>query len=71
MPPSKKTQPETRPLVRVTQYASLIRCTQDQRQTVIGLGLRRIGSVRDLVDTPSVRGMIAKVAHLVKVIPSA
>jgi large subunit ribosomal protein L30 len=38
-----------------------------QQATLIGLGLNKIGRVRELEDTPSVRGMIRKVAHLVKV----
>jgi large subunit ribosomal protein L30 len=40
---------------------------RDQRATLRGLGLRRIGSVSELIDTPSVRGMINKVRHLVRV----
>jgi len=39
-----------------------------QRQTLIGLGLNKIGRVRDVPDTPATRGMIAKVAHLVRVV---
>ena len=39
----------------------------DQRMTLIGLGLNKIGRTRDLEDTPSVRGMINKVKHLVRV----
>ena len=40
----------------------------DQKQTLIGLGLTRVGKVRELEDTPSVRGMVKKVSHLVKII---
>ena len=40
----------------------------DQKKTLIGLGLNRIGRIRELEDTPSVRGMIKKVSHLVKII---
>jgi large subunit ribosomal protein L30 len=39
-----------------------------QRATIVGLGLRKIGGTRELEDTPSVRGMIAKVAHMVEVV---
>ena len=39
----------------------------DQRRTLIGLGLNKIGRTRELEDTPSVRGMINKVKHLVRV----
>ena len=42
-----------------------------QQATLIGLGLNKIGRVRELEDTPSVRGMINKVAHLVKVVEKA
>ncbi len=37
------------------------------RACVVGLGLRRVGSVRELEDTPAVRGMVAKVAYLLEV----
>ena len=51
----------------VVQTGSPIRRTKDQRATLVGLGLNRIGRRSVLEDTPSVRGMIAKVAHLVSV----
>tara|TARA_B110000444_G_scaffold34945_1_gene30307 strand:- start:292 stop:486 length:195 start_codon:yes stop_codon:yes gene_type:complete len=54
-------------IVRVRQTGSPIRRQAYQRATLIGLGLNKIGRVRDLEDTPSVRGMIRKVAHLVAV----
>lgn len=54
-------------MVKVTQIGSPIRRTQDQRATLIGLGLNKMNKSRDLQDTPSVRGMIAKVQHMVKV----
>jgi large subunit ribosomal protein L30 len=44
---------------------------RDQRQTLVGLGLRGIGTVRTLEDTPAVRGMINKVKHLVVVLDKA
>ena len=53
--------------ITVTQTASPIRRTKDQRQTLVGLGLNKIGRTRELEDTPSVRGMINKVAHMVRV----
>ena len=53
--------------VRVTQTRSGIGRIQSQRQTLVGLGLNKIGRTRDLVDTPAVRGMINKVSHLVRV----
>ena len=53
--------------VRVTQTGSPIGRKGDQRATLIGLGLNKIGRTRELEDTPSIRGMINKVAHLVRV----
>ena len=54
--------------VTVEQIASPSRRTADQRATLIGLGLNKIRSTSTLQDTPAVRGMIAKVAHLVRVV---
>lgn len=54
--------------VTVMQVGSPIGRKSDQRATLVGLGLNKINRMRTLEDTPSVRGMIAKVAHLVKVI---
>ena len=54
--------------VTVRQTASPIRRKSDQRATLVGLGLNRIGRTAELPDTPSVRGMIAKVAHMVEVV---
>jgi len=54
--------------VTVRQTASPIRRKSDQRATLVGLGLNRIGRTSVLEDHPSVRGMIAKVAHLVEVV---
>ncbi len=53
--------------IKITQTGSPIRRTPDQRKTLIGLGLNKMHRTRELEDTPSVRGMIRKVAHLVKV----
>ncbi|TNE38442.1 MAG: 50S ribosomal protein L30 [Alphaproteobacteria bacterium] len=54
--------------ITVKQIASPIRRPQDQRATLVGLGLNKIGRTRVLEDTPSVRGMIRKVAHMVEVV---
>ncbi|WP_029417730.1 50S ribosomal protein L30 [Brevundimonas bacteroides] len=54
--------------VTVRQTASPIRRKSDQRATLVGLGLNRVGREKTLEDTPSVRGMIAKVAHLTKIV---
>ena len=53
--------------VRVTQVASPIGRRKDQRATLVGLGLNKMRRTRELEDTPSVRGMIAKVHHLVRI----
>ena len=53
--------------VTVTQIRSAIGRKADQRSTLIGLGLNKIGRTRELEDTASVRGMINKVKHLVRV----
>ena len=52
--------------IKVVQIRSAIGREGSQRQTLIGLGLNKIGRVRDLEDTPAVRGMINKVKHLVR-----
>ena len=57
----------TKPTVKVTLVKSVAGTKSDHRATVLGLGLRRINSTRELEDTPAVRGMIRKVAYLVKV----
>ncbi|HUE38595.1 MAG TPA: 50S ribosomal protein L30 [Candidatus Binatia bacterium] len=53
--------------LRIRLKGSEIGCTERQRQTIRGLGLRRIGDARELEKTPAVLGMIEKVAHLVEV----
>ena len=58
---------ESRKTVTVTQVASVAGRKPGQRETLIGLGLNKIRRTRELEDTPAVRGMIRKVAHLVKV----
>ncbi|MBM3593735.1 MAG: 50S ribosomal protein L30 [Roseomonas sp.] len=53
--------------VKVTQLGSPIGRKPGQKETLIGLGLNKRHRTRELEDTPAVRGMIRKVAHLVKV----
>ncbi|WP_448580311.1 50S ribosomal protein L30 [Thermaurantiacus sp.] len=53
--------------LKVTQVGSPIRRTKDQRATLIGLGLNKMHRTRELPDTPEVRGMIARVQHMVRV----
>ena len=60
-----KTQSKT---ITVEQTGSPIRRPVAQRQTLVGLGLNKIGRTRELPDTPDVHGMIRKVRHLVRVV---
>ena len=53
--------------IKIRQTGSPIRRTQDQRATLIGLGLNKMHRVSELEDTPEVRGMIRKVQHMVSV----
>ena len=53
--------------IKITQTAWPIRREKDQRATLIGLGLNKMHRTRELQDTPEVRGMIRKVAHMVKI----
>jgi large subunit ribosomal protein L30 len=54
--------------IKVEQIGSPIRRDGTQRATLIGLGLNKIGRIKDVPNTASTRGMIAKVAHLVRVV---
>ena len=54
--------------ITIVQTGSPIRRKNDQRATLVGLGLNRIGRKAVLEDSPSVRGIIAKVHHLVAVV---
>lgn len=56
----------TQQTVKIQLVRSPIGTKQSHRDTVRGLGLRKLGSVSELQDTPAVRGMITKVAYLVK-----
>jgi len=59
---------KTDKIIKVKQTGSAIRRHHTQRETLIGLGLNRIGRIVELPDTPQTRGMIAKVRHLVRVV---
>ena len=54
--------------IKVRQTGSPIRRTKDQRATLAGLGLNKLGRVSTLEDTPAVRGMVAKVPHLLAIV---
>ena len=62
---------EAQKTIKVEQVASSSRRHHDQRETLIGLGLNKIGRTRDLPDTPSTHGMIRKLRHLVRVVGKA
>jgi large subunit ribosomal protein L30 len=53
--------------IKVRLLKGLAGCKRSHRDTVLGLGLRRINSTSELVDTPAVRGMINKVNYLVRI----
>ena len=57
--------------VTVEQISSPIRRPPIQEKTLIGLGLNKIGRIKDLPDTPATRGMIRKIQHLVRVVGDA
>jgi large subunit ribosomal protein L30 len=54
--------------IKIKWVRSAIGCPQDMRQTVRGLGLRRLQQVVEREDTPAVRGMVNKVRHLVVIV---
>ncbi len=59
---------KTRKLLKIEQTGSPIRRHHSQRETLIGLGLNRIGRIAHLPDTVETRGMLLKVKHLVRVL---
>jgi large subunit ribosomal protein L30 len=59
---------KTDKVIKIEQTGSPIRRHHSQRETLIGLGLNRIGRMVQLPDTPQTRGMISKVKHLVRVV---
>jgi large subunit ribosomal protein L30 len=54
--------------IKIEQTGSAIRRHHSQRSTLIGLKLNKIGRTAELPDTPEVRGMIAKVQHIVRIV---
>jgi large subunit ribosomal protein L30 len=54
--------------VKIKMIGSVIGCPEKQRETVRGLGLRRLHQVVERVDTPAVRGMVKKIPHLVAIV---
>mgnify|MGYP000607419107 CR=1 FL=1 len=70
MAAEKKSSSKQGQKIRVTQIRSGAHRKPDQRETLLGLGLTRMGRTRELEDTPAVRGMVRKVQHLIKVEPA-
>jgi len=64
----KKAGAKSAGTIKIKWVVSFIACPRDMRQTVRGLGLRRLHQVVERQDTPAVRGMIHKVRHLVEVV---
>ncbi len=54
--------------IKLQQIGSPIRREHSQRETLVGLGLNKVGRTKELPDTPATRGMIGKVKHLVRVV---
>jgi large subunit ribosomal protein L30 len=54
--------------VKIQYYRSAIGFSENQKRIVKGLGFGKLRSVRELVDTPSVRGMVAKAPHLLRIV---
>jgi large subunit ribosomal protein L30 len=57
--------------IKIKQTGSPIRRHHTQRETLIGLGLNRIGRIAEVPDTPATRGMLVKVKHLIEVMEKA
>ena len=54
--------------LKIHYYRSAIGFTEKQKLIVKGLGFNKLNTVREVVDTPAIRGMVAKVAHLVRIL---
>ena len=57
--------------IKIEQVGSPLRRNHTQRETLVGLGLNKIGRIKDLPDTPETHGMIRKIQHLVRVVAAA
>jgi large subunit ribosomal protein L30 len=67
MTTEKKSAKKSSGTLKIKWVVSFIGCPRSMRQTVRGLGFRRMQQVLEVQDTPSIRGMIARVHHLVEV----
>jgi len=64
---AEQKKPKGKTLI-IEQIGSPIRRPSDQRETLIGLGLNKMHRRREVADNPAIRGMIAKVSHLVRIV---
>ena len=65
---AKASAATARGTIKVKQVGSVIGCTDKQRATVRGLGLRRMHQVVERKDTPAIRGMVKAIPHLVVIV---
>ena len=63
-----KNKPAAEAKLKIQYYRSAIGFTEKQKLIVKGLGLNKLNATRHVVDTPAIRGMIAKVPHLVRIV---
>jgi large subunit ribosomal protein L30 len=68
MTETKKKKTAASAKIKVQYYRSAIGFTVHQKLVVKGLGLGKLNSTREVIDTPAIRGMIAKVPHLVRIV---
>jgi large subunit ribosomal protein L30 len=68
MAAAKTTKAAKANTIRIQYYRSSIGFNVQHKRTVKGLGLIKLNTTRELADTPSIRGMIAKVPHLVRIL---
>ncbi|HLA79245.1 MAG TPA: 50S ribosomal protein L30 [Vicinamibacteria bacterium] len=65
---AKKKQAPAAGTIKIKMIGSVIGCPEKQRETVRGLGLRRMQQVVERKDTPEIRGMVKKIPHLVAIV---
>lgn len=65
---AKKKQAPAAGTIKIKMIGSVIGCPEKQRETVRGLGLRRMQQVVERKDTPAIRGMVKKIPHLVAIV---
>jgi large subunit ribosomal protein L30 len=65
---AKKAAAKAAGTIKIQQIGSVIGCPDKQRETVRGLGLRRMHQVVERMDTPEIRGMVKKIPHLARIV---